>query len=112
MPDRTSVKQCKSCPWRVDCVPDRDIPNGYSCELHEGLRKTIATDTSVYVERLQIMACHYSEVGSEYPCAGWLANQLGVGNNIPVRLAVIRRRLPYPEIDGEQHATFDDTLPQ
>ena len=23
------VRQCRSCPWRVDCVPDRDIPNGY-----------------------------------------------------------------------------------
>lgn len=23
------LKQCKSCPWRVDCEPERDIPNGY-----------------------------------------------------------------------------------
>ena len=38
---RATVKQCKSCPWRVDCVPDRDIPNGYSVELHRGLRGTI-----------------------------------------------------------------------
>ena len=34
------VVQCASCPWRVECVPDRDIP-GYVKGLHEGLRGTI-----------------------------------------------------------------------
>jgi hypothetical protein len=106
------VRQCRSCPWKVDCDPERDIPNGYSRDLHEGLRRTIAQDTRVYVERLNIMACHYSEIGSEIPCAGWLHNQIGPGNNIPVRLAVMRGTLPFPEIDGEQHETFDETLPR
>lgn len=106
----TNVRQCKSCPWRVDCVPERDIPNGYSCELHEQLRDTIATDLRLSAS-LKVMACHYSKPGEEYPCAGWLANQLGVGNNIAVRLAVMTGHLPIPEVDGEQHMRFDDTLP-
>lgn len=106
-----TVRQCKSCPWRVDCDPERDIPNGYCVELHEGLRKTIASDTRVSVDVLNIMACHYSEPGVEIPCAGWLHNQLGVGNNIPVRLAVARGRMPVPVVEGEQHKHFEDTLP-
>lgn len=108
---RATVRQCPSCPWRVDCVPERDIPNGYSCDLHEQLRETIARDTSISAT-LRIMACHYSKLGEEIPCAGWLHNQLGVGNNITVRLAVIRGRLPAPEVDGEQHQTFEETLPR
>ncbi len=109
------LKQCKSCPWRVDCDPVTDIPNGYSVELHEALRGTIATpgDVSCALGRTtqRIMACHYSLVGEEMPCAGWLANQLGPGNNIYVRIEVMQGRLPVPEIDGEQHATFEETLP-
>ena len=107
------VRQCKSCPWRVDCVPEQDIPNGYSCDLHERLRNTIATDAiaSLFTPVLNVMACHYAPVGQEFPCAGWLFNQLGGGNNIGVRMAVIRGSLPMPEIDGKQHPTFDDTLP-
>jgi hypothetical protein len=109
---RKTVKQCRSCPWRVDCDPEQDIPNGYSCNLHEGLRKTIADGPSFRPGPLQVMACHYSNAGEEYPCAGWLYNQLGAGNNIGVRLAVMAGRMPVPEIDGEQHATFDETLPR
>lgn len=107
----SQVQQCKSCPWRIDCEPERDIPNGYTCNLHEGLRDTIASDTRVS-DVLRIMACHYSARGDEYPCAGWLFNQLGSGNNITLRLAVMRGRIPRPEVVGEQHPTFDDTLPR
>lgn len=58
------------------------------------------------------MACHYSKLGEEFPCAGWLYNQLGVGNNLAVRLAVMSGRLPAPTVDGEQHERFEDTLPK
>ena len=58
------------------------------------------------------MACHYSKIGEEFPCAGWLHHQLGVGNNIAVRLAVATGRLPVPEVDGDQHDRFEDTLPK
>ena len=105
-------KQCKSCPWRTDCEPERDIPNGYSCDLHAGLKSTIAEPGSFRPSSgLRAMACHYSPVGRERACAGWLHNQLGVGNNIGVRLAVMSGKLPVPEVVGEQHETFEDTLP-
>ena len=104
-----TVNQCKSCPWRVGCVPDRDIPR-YRRELHEGLRGTIRTGLDSITSNVRIMACHYSEVGNEFACAGWLANQLGDGNNIGVRMAVSAGHLPVPILDGEQHKCFEDTL--
>jgi hypothetical protein len=109
---RTTVKQCKTCPWRVGVDPVRDIPNGYSVALHEGLRDTIAEPGALRPGSGRVMACHYSKVGAETPCAGWLSNQLGPGNNIGVRLAVMTGQMPAPEVDGPQHETFDDTLPK
>jgi hypothetical protein len=110
--DRSPVKQCKTCPWRVGVDPGRDIPNGYSVELHEGLRNTIAEPGAVSPGQVRAMACHYSPVGKERPCAGWVHNQLGTGNSIAVRLAVITGEMPVPEVDGPQHETFDATLPK
>ncbi len=108
---RETVIQCKSCPWRTGCDPDADIP-GYSRELHCGLEaKTIRSGIDSIGGRLGIMACHYSKPGAEHACAGWLYNQLGSGNNIGVRLAVMSGKLPVPEVVGEQHENFEDTLP-
>lgn len=108
---RITITQCKSCPWRVGCVPDKDIPN-YRVELHEGLRDTIKEGLeSIPIGCQRVMACHYSRPDDEFACAGWLHNQLGVGNNIGVRLGVMSGRLPVPEVDGEQHERFEDTLP-
>lgn len=104
-----TVKQCKSCPWRIGCVPDRDIPR-YSRELHEGLRGTIKSGIDSLTSSLRIMACHYSKPGDEFACAGWLANQLGDGNHIGVRMAVSSGHLPLPDLDGPQHRCFEDTL--
>ena len=111
--DERKLTQCRSCPWRVDCEPMTDIPNGYSVELHEHLRGTIAPPGAfnLFSPTQRIMACHYSEPGKEYPCAGWIHHQLGRGNNIWLRIEVICGRMPLPLIDGEQHATFEDTLP-
>jgi len=107
-----TLKQCKSCPWRVDCVPDRDIPN-YQRDLHENLDNTIAKPGDVataFCSVQHLMACHYSKPQAEFPCAGWLHHQLGTGNNIGVRLRVMSGHLPVPEVDGPQHETFEDTL--
>lgn len=109
---KTTLKQCRTCPWRVDCDPLTDIPNGYSVELHESLRKTIS-EGLCSINNPHVMACHYSKgPGEEFPCAGWIYNQLGAGNNIGVRLRVMRGDLPIPEVLGEQHNEFDDTLPE
>jgi len=105
------VAQCKSCPWRVDCSPKEDIPNGYSVDLHLGLRCTIARPGEFQAGGVA-MACHYSKPGEEFPCAGWLHHQLGVGNNIGLRLQVMAGTMPVPKVDGEQHQTFEDTIPE
>ena len=111
--ERPTVRQCLTCPWKVETVPDRDIPNGYSVELHEALSGTIQSGlTSLFRSCKTAMACHYAKHGEEFPCAGWLHNQLGIGNNIAVRLAVMHGQLPMPEVDGEQHERFEDTLPK
>ena len=105
-----TAKQCRSCPWRVDCVPERDIPR-YDRELHKSLRGLIVSElASLRPGRMRVMACHYSEPGEEFACAGWLHYSIGPGNNIGVRLSVMRGAMPMPEVDGPQHETFEETL--
>ena len=61
---------------------------------------------------LRMMACHESAVGREMPCVGWLHQQLGVGNNLALRLAVMRGKVDGDvETVGPQHERFEDTLP-
>lgn len=109
------IVQCKSCPWRTDCVPDKDIPNGYSVALHKNLAKTIQSGLGSLFgggDARHVMACHYSKPGEEFYCAGWLHNQIGPGNNLGVRLAVMTGQMPMPEVNGPQHERFEDTLPK
>lgn len=107
-----TVRQCKTCPWRTSCDPEKDIPNGYSVELHKDLRGTIKEGMESLFGPRRVMACHYSEPGLEIPCAGWMHNQIGPGNNLGLRLAVSLGTMPVPEVDGDQHPTFEDTLPK
>lgn len=109
----TKLHQCKACPWRKDCTPDEDIPGGYCPTKHANLDSTIAKpgEMNLFGE-LRLMACHETTGGNEKPCVGWLANQLGTGNNIGLRMWAIKnlngKRL---ELVGEQHERFNDTLP-
>ena len=105
-------KQCAKCPWKVDTDPN-EIPNGYCQIKHANLKDTIATPGMLNVSRtLRMMACHETKPGKELPCVGWLAHQLGPGNNIALRLAAMKDRTLYDfELDGEQHERFEDTLP-
>lgn len=111
---RTDIHQCKSCPWRVSCVPERDIPN-YDRDLAKGLRNTLVSGEDslrpvLAGDTMRIMACHYSEPGDEFPCAGWLHHQIGRGNNIGARIMVMTGRMPMPHVTGEQHERYEDTL--
>ena len=101
------MKQCKACPWKVSTVPARDIPNGYCAEGHARLRRTIADDP-MYAGTT--MACHETPVGRERPCVGWVAHQLGRGNNLKLRLQARDGRFKNYKLDGEQHQTFEATL--
>lgn len=106
------IKQCAKCPWRKDVDP-RNIPNGYSVEQHRALASTIADPDDVYSTlgaALHIMACHETQ---DAHCVGWLHNQLGVGNNIGLRLKMLHcKNIGKLQIVGEQHDRFEDTLPK
>lgn len=106
-------RQCAKCPWKFEVDP-HDIPGGYCVEKHEDLSSTIAEPARVPIHGspLRMMACHETAGGKELPCVGWLDNQLGVGNNIALRLAVSDGRIDANiETVGPQHQRFEDTLP-
>jgi hypothetical protein len=103
---RTS--QCAKCPWRKDVDP-HDIPNGYSEEKHRALKRTIA-DPGSMCPTSSVMACHETH---DAHCIGWLVNQLGPGNNIPLRIRMMTcENAAGVRVIGDQHETFDKTLPR
>lgn len=106
------MRQCKKCPWKKDVDP-HDIPNGYCPIKHAKLESTIAKPGVIQLDTITMMACHETDVGKETPCVGWLAHQLGPGNNIGLRLWA-RKGLEGKRIvlNGDQHETFEDTLPK
>lgn len=105
------TNQCEKCPWRVDVDPF-DIPNGYSVELHRSLADTIATP-GILNSTGRVMACHEHDSAGEVHCVGWLINQLGPGNNIPLRMQMrFCTNAGAIRVHGEQHEHFEDTLPE
>lgn len=103
------VAQCAKCPWRVDVDP-HDIPNGYSEGKHRALESTIARSPLESLRLETVMACHEMRVQAH--CIGWLVNQLGPGNNIGLRLRMMScENAAAIRLLGEQHETFEDTLP-
>jgi len=111
------TRQCAKCPWRKDVDPN-DIPNGYCPTKHAALDKTIAQENasadevikSVTSGVLYIMACHETH---DAHCVGWLANQIGPGNNILLRIAMRDcENLGKLKTIGPQHPRFEDTLPK
>lgn len=114
MPDSWKLKrtkQCAKCPWRK-VVDPRSIPNGYSEEKHRALRSTIArpSDLSALASNeIRVMACHETH---DTHCIGWLVNQLDRGNNIALRLDMLScENADKIRLVGEQHESFEDTLP-
>lgn len=106
--------QCAKCPWKVDTDP-YEIPNGYDVVKHRALSRTIAEPGSLkgLFDAQYMMACHETGKGAQLPCVGWLHHQLGVGNNLGLRLAVMSGRINGNiQIVGEQHACLEDTLPR
>jgi hypothetical protein len=106
-------RQCKKCPWKKGADPHA-IPNGYDVEKHRRLHRTIAEPGALtFSSELRMMACHESKLGSDLPCVGWLAHQLGPGNNIALRLAAMTGRVDANVVTvGPQHERFEDTLPE
>jgi hypothetical protein len=107
----TRTKQCSKCPWKVSTDP-RDIPDGY-CEIkHANLRDTIAQPGELNLGTMHVMACHYSTGEDNMYCVGWIVNQLGIGNNIGLRLRMLKcENANEIGVYGNQHERFEDTLP-
>ena len=106
------VRQCESCPWKVSTDPARDIP-GYNEDSHRHLACTIAEPASFRcAANGYAMTCHKHDPGDEAHCVGWLMNQIGPGNNIGLRIAVMTcENIGAVRLDGPQHERFEDTLP-
>ncbi len=103
--------QCDNCPWRIETNLDT-IPN-YEESSHYELQDSIAIGEIFEIaQHLRLMNCH--KYADETPCVGWLFNQLGVGNNISLRLAVRGTDLGGKKLKviGEQYETFEETLPE
>jgi hypothetical protein len=106
------TRQCDHCPWRKDVDPF-DIPDGYSVEKHKALEKTIAKPGQFFDSPSRAMSCHEHSSEEEVFCVGWLFNQLGVGNNIGLRLQMMKcENSGDIEVIGEQHRHFLETLPE
>lgn len=104
------VHQCEKCPWRIDTDPF-DIPNGYSEALHRDLAGTIAEPGSLRATG-KAFACHEHDNNEGVHCVGWLMNQIGPGNNIPLRIQMMScENAGAIKLRGDQHETFEDTLP-
>lgn len=106
------TKQCAKCPWKVSTNP-REIPDGY-CEMkHKNLAGTIAEPGSINLGPQRVMACHHSNGNDDMYCVGWLNHQLGVGNNIGMRLKMLDcENIGELKVYGKQHENFEDTLPE
>lgn len=109
----TRTKQCAKCPWKVSTNP-RDIPDGYCETKHRNLESTIAKTGEINIGgELRIMACHHSYNEAPEYCIGWLHNQIGIGNNIGLRLEMMNcENLNEVKVYGRQHERFEDTLPK
>lgn len=106
------TKQCKKCPWKVSTNPF-DIPDGYCQVKHANLKDTIADPNVIDLSATKAMACHHSDGNDSMYCVGWLHNQLGVGNNIGLRLRMLKcENLSELKIYGKQHQRFEETLPK
>lgn len=103
------LRQCEKCPWKVTTDPN-DIPNGYDVEKHRALKSTIAKEGDF--RPTNAFGCHEHDPGDEAYCVGWLMNQLGPGNNIGLRIQMLRcENIGLAQLDGDQHLRFEDTLP-
>jgi len=84
--------QCATCPWRADVDP-RDIPGGHGHVVPEKLAVHTPSGVESLAHDLRVATCHEAAIGAKLPCVGWLVHQLGPGNNLAVRVAVLRGSL-------------------
>lgn len=98
---------CISCPWRKSStVGGADIP-GFSIDMMRRLQNTVGNGDAFR----PIMACHYSPVGKESACKGYIARE---GNtNINVRILASKDVIPMRQIEDacESLDLWDSFMP-
>lgn len=99
------TRQCAACPWKKNTVPHRDIPN-YRPEMHAALTSTSSEGVSS-LDGFLMMACHETYAPEQQACVGWLSNQLGPGNNMGLRLAVMGKLKEPLLLAGSQHESVE-----
>lgn len=73
-------------------------------------RRECARVSGVFARAQLVMACHETQNAH---CVGWLANQIGRGNNIVMRLQMMQcENAGSIRLVGSQHDFFEETLPQ
>jgi len=103
-------RQCANCPWKKGANP-RAI-HGYDAAKHRRLASTIAEPERIDAP-FKRMTCHESMGGPPIDCAGWIANQLGPGNNLGLRFAVMTGTIDgNVRAVGPQHERLEDTFPE
>lgn len=106
------TKQCKGCPWKESIDP-ATIPNGFDYEVHQRLLDNTPEAGEFNVTELHIMSCHHSNDRDGMMCIGWLENQLGVGNNIPLRFKMRNcTNIDQIKVYGKQKKDFRDVRPK
>jgi Family of unknown function (DUF6283) len=104
-------KPCPGCPWRVD--QDATAIPGFRLDLAEQLTRTCGEPGLERPLNAPRFACHLSEEGKRFDCAGWLA---AVGyHHLGIRLAVIRGEIPAAALRPddtwpELHTSYDEVL--
>lgn len=101
------MKQCANCPWKKSS--NLTQIKGYCATKHKELKDTIAQPGSLE-DTGHVMACHHSNGVDDMYCIGWLAHQLGPGNNIPLRIKMLNYDLSKVTTVGCQHENFENTL--
>ncbi len=84
-------------------VPDEDIPGGYSVDKHQRLCH-LKDDAPGLLDTGRMMGCHESPTDDPYACVGWLAHELGPGNNIALRIQALHDLRLRVETIGEQRS--------
>lgn len=107
-----AVKPCGACPWRKDSSA-ADIP-AFSMQRAEDLAACSPDERNMGPDMgAPLFACHASNEGAEFACAGWLAT---VGHRHPgVRFAILREALSPDVLEPgpgwpELHATYPEVL--
>lgn len=85
----SATKPCSKCPWRKSITTaGAEIP-GFSLDMMHNLTSTVPPRSDVNQDGFyKIMACHCSDIGAEYACAGYMAAH--GEQNINVRLLQAR----------------------